>query len=138
MQGDTAPTYNYVEGEYEAHQLGLFGVYRKLLNNTFYLKGRVGLSYYRMEGELKSTTQNTANTTTSTVTNADGSFSTVTNTIYDSETTRFEGEKIKDDEIGIAGGIGIGARLTRSSNLELTYEANPLFDGVQLTAMFRF
>lgn len=101
--------------ELEQDIFNVSATYRHQLNNTFYAKAKVGVSYYDLK--VKSAT---------------------TSNIYGVTDTKKSFNDLNRDEIELVGGVGIGARISSCCNIEVNYDSTPDYQSVQGALVWRF
>lgn len=101
--------------EMEQDIYNVSATYRHQLNNTFYAKAKVGVSYYDLK--IKSAT---------------------TSNIYGNQDVKKQFNNLNSDEIELVGGVGIGARLSSCCNIEVNYDSTADYQSVQGALVWRF
>lgn len=89
--------------------------YRHQLNNTFYAKAKVGVSYY----DLKLKRAEQVN-------------------LFGRQDVKDQFKNLNEDQIELVGGVGVGARLSSCCNIEVTYDSTADYQSVQGALVWRF
>ena len=113
-QNGVDPTFK-TDLELEQDIYNVSATYRHQLNNTFYAKAKVGVSYYDLK--IKSAT---------------------TSNIYGSQDAKKTFNELNRDEIELVGGVGIGARISSCCNIEVNYDSTADYQSVQGALVWRF
>lgn len=113
-QNGVDPTFK-TDLELEQDIFNVSATYRHQLNNTFYAKAKVGVSYY----DLKIKSAKTSN-------------------IYGNQDVKKSFNELNRDEIELVGGVGIGARISSCCNIEVNYDSTADYQSVQGALVWRF